>query len=93
MLALLPTIALLGFAAASPVARENDGWAVPSYINVTYQSPMNVSLPSVFILATGGTIAGSGTSSTASGVYSAGAIGVEALVEGKSQRHRSYGAR
>jgi L-asparaginase len=84
MLALLPTLALLGLSAASPVARENDGWEVPSYINVTYQSPMNESLPSVFILATGGTIAGSGTSSTASGVYSAGAIGVEALVEGKS---------
>jgi len=58
-------------------------WSVPSYINVTYQSPMNKELPSVFILATGGTIAGSGSSSTASGVYSAGAIGVEALVEGE----------
>ena len=83
MLALLPALALFGFAASSPVARENDVWSVPSYINVTYQSPINEALPSVFILATGGTIAGSGTSSTASGVYSAGAIGVEALVEGK----------
>lgn len=81
MLSLLPVLALLGFAASSPVAREND-WSIPSYINVTYQSPINESLPSVFILATGGTIAGSGASSTASGVYSAGAIGVEALVEG-----------
>jgi L-asparaginase len=81
---LLPALTLLGAAIASPIARENDGWSVPSYINVTYQSPMNESLPSVFILATGGTIAGSGTSSTASGIYSAGAIGVEALVQGMS---------
>jgi len=81
MLSLLPILAVFCLATASPVAREND-WTVPSYINVTYQSPMNESLPSVFILATGGTIAGSGTSSTASGIYSAGAIGVEALVEG-----------
>lgn len=84
MLTLLPALALFGFAVSSPVARENDGWSVPSYINVTYQSPIDESLPSVFILATGGTIAGSGASSTASGVYSAGAIGVEALVEGTS---------
>ena len=83
MFSLLPVIGLLGLAAASPIAREN-GWEVPSYINVTYQSPMNESLPSVFILATGGTIAGSGASSTASGVYSAGSIGVAALVEGES---------
>lgn len=86
MFPLLSVIGLLGLAAATPIAREND-WQVPSYINVTYQSPMNESLPSVFILATGGTIAGSGTSSTASGVYSAGAIGVEALVEGRFQVH------
>lgn len=41
------------------------------------------SLPTTMIFATGGTIAGRGSSSTASGVYSAGAIGVEALVEGE----------
>jgi len=35
------------------------------------------------IFATGGTIAGRGASSTASGVYQAGSIGVGALVDGK----------
>ena len=89
MLSLIPFLAVLGLATASPVAREND-WTVPSYINVTYQSPKNESLPSVFILATGGTIAGSGTSSTASGIYSAGAIGVEALVEGTVLFYRVF---
>ena len=34
------------------------------------------------IFATGGTIAGRGASSTASGVYQAGSIGVAALVDG-----------
>lgn len=75
----LYSLALAGAVAASPIARQN--WEIPSYINVTYQSPINESLPSVFILATGGTIAGSGASSTDSGRYSAGAIGVAALVE------------
>jgi L-asparaginase len=36
------------------------------------------------IFATGGTIAGRGSSSTASGVYQAGSIGVGALVDGTS---------
>jgi L-asparaginase len=36
-------------------------------------------------MATGGTIAGSGAGAAASGVYSAGSIGVEALVDGMSQ--------
>ena len=79
MLSLLASLALAGAAAASPVYARD--WEIPSYINVTYQSPMNESLPSVFILATGGTIAGSSTSSTSSGIYNAGAIGVEALVQ------------
>ena len=35
------------------------------------------------IFATGGTIAGRGASSTASGVYQAGSIGVGALVDGE----------
>lgn len=86
MLSLMSLVGLAGLAAAAPLARNND-WQLPSYINVTYQSPMNESLPSVFILATGGTIAGSGASSTSSGVYSAGSIGVEALVDGEYSSH------
>lgn len=39
------------------------------------------------IFATGGTIAGRGASSTASGVYQAGSIGVGALVDGESSIH------
>jgi L-asparaginase/Glu-tRNA(Gln) amidotransferase subunit D len=42
------------------------------------------------IFATGGTIAGRGSSSTASGVYTAGAIGVEALVEGKHKSCKAF---
>jgi L-asparaginase/Glu-tRNA(Gln) amidotransferase subunit D len=42
------------------------------------------SLPTTMIFATGGTIAGRGASSTASGVYQAGSIGVGALVDGES---------
>jgi L-asparaginase/Glu-tRNA(Gln) amidotransferase subunit D len=41
------------------------------------------SLPNVVILATGGTIAGQGAGAASSGVYSAGAVGIQALIEGK----------
>lgn len=40
-------------------------------------------LPNVVIMATGGTIAGVGAGATASGSYTAGVVGVEALVQGE----------
>lgn len=43
------------------------------------------SLPNVVIMATGGTIAGSGAGAASSGVYSAGSIGVAALIDGESK--------
>ncbi|GAA5902618.1 asparaginase [Sporobolomyces salmoneus] len=55
-----------------------------SPFNITYSSPRNAtydSLPRLLIMATGGTIAGSSTSNTDSTAYTAGAIGVAALVE------------
>ncbi|GAA5840918.1 hypothetical protein JCM3766R1_005402 [Sporobolomyces carnicolor] len=60
------------------VKRDNSGF------NVTYSSPRNStydSLPKLLIMATGGTIAGSSKSNTDSTAYTAGAIGVAALVE------------
>ena len=55
-------------------------------LNVTYTSPANSSLPTVIIAATGGTIAGSSSSATDTTKYTAGVIGVEALVQGQAQR-------
>lgn len=43
-------------------------------------------------MATGGTIAGAANSATSSGVYSAGSIGVEALIDGeRADRHDAAG--
>lgn len=61
--------------------RNNSSSAVeqPS-LNVTYRSTFNESLPTVVIFATGGTIAGSSASNTDSTSYTAGVVGIEALV-------------
>ncbi|ORY73843.1 L-asparaginase [Leucosporidium creatinivorum] len=50
-------------------------------LNVTYTSPVNSSLPNVVIFATGGTIAGSSASNTDTTKYTAGVVGIEALVQ------------
>ncbi|KAK5129215.1 hypothetical protein LTR08_003739 [Meristemomyces frigidus] len=70
-------------ASAAPTLSVRD---VPQteFLNVTYSSSSgslhNSSLPNVLILATGGTIAGSSTSSEDDTHYQAGVIGVAALV-------------
>lgn len=83
MLFTLLTVAAL--AAASPIrpdkGKGKDVFTPPPGLEPTYTSPYNSSLPRVAILATGGTIAGKGAGATSSGSYSAGAIGVEALIE------------
>lgn len=53
-------------------------------LNVSYTSDFNSSLPTVIIAATGGTIAGSSSSATDTTKYTAGVVGVEALVQGRS---------
>lgn len=87
---LTPALAL-PYVAIQPrqaVEESFNGPSVPSspFFNVTYESPKNQSLPTVVIFATGGTIAGSSTSNTDSTSYTAGVIGVEALVQGESTR-------
>lgn len=54
-------------------------------LNVTYTSPKNESLPTVVIFATGGTIAGSSSSATDTTRYTAGVVGVEALIRGEQE--------
>ena len=79
---------LAGGAFAAPVLTEvkaRDDWQPPAYLNVSYTSPIRDDLPSIFILATGGTIAGKGASATDSSVYQAGQVGIDVLVEGESK--------
>ncbi|GAA5873718.1 hypothetical protein JCM1840_003012 [Sporobolomyces johnsonii] len=82
-------IALLaGSASAAPFAAppsliERASVDFPA-LNITYQSPRNSAydhLPKLLIMATGGTIAGSSASNTDSTLYTAGVVGVAALVE------------
>lgn len=78
---------LAGLVQASPIytpitARWNDtAFTAPDYLNVSYQSEIKDNLPSVLILATGGTIAGQGDSPTDAQVYKAGSLPLGDLVE------------
>ncbi|GAA5992157.1 hypothetical protein JCM10908_001794 [Rhodotorula pacifica] len=62
----------------SLVERNNDGGV---QLNITYQSNHTANLPRTLIMATGGTIAGSSSSNTDSTGYTAGVVGIEALVQ------------
>ncbi|BGP57688.1 hypothetical protein JCM8202v2_005335 [Rhodotorula sphaerocarpa] len=53
--------------------------------NITYESGRKAHLPKTLIMATGGTIAGSSESETDSTGYTAGTVGVRALVEAVPQ--------
>ncbi|GAA5915333.1 hypothetical protein JCM5296_000046 [Sporobolomyces johnsonii] len=69
--------------AAPPSLSERASVDTPA-LNITYQSPRNSTydhLPNLLIMATGGTIAGSSASNTDSTLYTAGVVGVAALVE------------
>ncbi|GAA5934003.1 hypothetical protein JCM10213_008500 [Rhodosporidiobolus nylandii] len=66
-----------------PVVKQLEKRDVPAKpeFNITYESEYKEGLPRTLIFATGGTIAGSSASNTDSTHYSAGSIGVAALVE------------
>ncbi|GAA6014363.1 hypothetical protein JCM10207_005436 [Rhodosporidiobolus poonsookiae] len=80
-LALLPAVLALPFSASTLEKRNNTSVYTGPELNITYTSPDVPHLPKTLILATGGTIAGSSSSSTDSTGYRAGSIGVAALVE------------
>ncbi|GAA5888542.1 hypothetical protein JCM16303_004250 [Sporobolomyces ruberrimus] len=83
----LTTLALALSASTTPLLTPT----LPSIVkrnhnpfNITYSSPRNATyekLPKLLIMATGGTIAGSSKSNTDSTAYTAGVVGVAALVE------------
>jgi L-asparaginase len=70
-------------------ARANSGNSsfLPTDIglNITYSGPHNASLPNVAIFATGGTIAGSSSSELDTTSYTAGVVGIAALIEAVPQ--------
>lgn len=73
-------------AASAPVRNlvvERDNWNAAGEVqfNITYQSNHTAHLPKTLIMATGGTIAGSGSSNTDSTGYTAGVVGIAALVQ------------
>lgn len=65
----------LGWSAAAPTLPNLDPQLV------TRETPFNSSLPNITIFATGGTIAGSAASNTATAQYTAGALGVDLLID------------
>jgi len=78
---LLSLLSLAALATASPLRRDSATFTPPQGLNITYESAYNASLPRVAILATGGTIAGAGAGASSSGTYTAGSIGVAALID------------
>ncbi|GAA5825759.1 hypothetical protein JCM10212_003286, partial [Sporobolomyces blumeae] len=85
----LSALALASSALAAPLVApsrlvERANSSSSSGFNITYSSPRNStydSLPKLLIMATGGTIAGSSASNTDSTAYTAGVVGIAALVE------------
>ncbi|KAK7749517.1 hypothetical protein SLS53_000092 [Cytospora paraplurivora] len=79
----LAALAAVALAAPAPAPASHDAKSVPfplyqlSKRDVSY----NASLPNVTIYATGGTIAGSASSDTATTGYTAGALGVDILID------------
>ncbi|KAM0323943.1 hypothetical protein ACHAQA_008524 [Verticillium albo-atrum] len=65
----------LGCTAAAPAPYD------PAYQLVARDTPFNSSLPNITIFATGGTIAGSAASNTATTGYTAGVLGVDVLIQ------------
>ncbi|KAL6231854.1 hypothetical protein BDW75DRAFT_32045 [Aspergillus navahoensis] len=82
----LAVAALVTFSRASPVVYTRDDTSS----NATYAftnsnglnfTQMNTTLPNITIFATGGTIAGSASSNTATTGYQAGALGIQTLID------------
>ncbi|EXJ88747.1 L-asparaginase [Capronia coronata CBS 617.96] len=77
---LLAAFAALGSASPIHVARADSPYVYTNSFGLNF-TQMNASLPNVTIFATGGTIAGSGSSNTATTGYSIGSVGVLSLVD------------
>ncbi|TKA53555.1 hypothetical protein B0A53_03846 [Rhodotorula sp. CCFEE 5036] len=80
----LLNVAATADAADAPVRNlivERDYIGGEVQFNITYQSNRTAHLPKTLIMATGGTIAGSGSSNTDSTGYTAGVVGIAALVQ------------
>ncbi|GAA5964311.1 hypothetical protein JCM8115_006065 [Rhodotorula mucilaginosa] len=80
----LLNVAATADAADAPVRNlivERDYTGGEVQFNITYQSNHTAHLPKTLIMATGGTIAGSGSSNTDSTGYTAGVVGIAALVQ------------
>ncbi|KWU44504.1 L-asparaginase [Rhodotorula sp. JG-1b] len=78
-----PLVNVAAAAADAPVRNlvvERDSTGEVQF-NITYQSNHTAHLPKTLIMATGGTIAGSGSSNTDSTGYTAGVVGLAALVQ------------
>ncbi|KAL4802735.1 Asparaginase/glutaminase [Aspergillus unguis] len=85
----LAVAALATLSHASPLVHSRDTSSSSSSSNITYvytnpnglqYTHMNTTLPNVTIFATGGTIAGSAESNTATTGYQAGALGIQTLI-------------
>ncbi|KAL4884363.1 Asparaginase/glutaminase [Aspergillus karnatakaensis] len=80
----LAVAALAALSQASPILPRDDSTNItyaftnPNGLNFTQ---MNTTLPNVTIFATGGTIAGSASSNTATTGYQAGALGIQTLID------------
>ncbi|KAH7368929.1 L-asparaginase [Plectosphaerella cucumerina] len=68
-------LSCLGGSIAAPTAHD------PPYRLLARDTPYNSSLPNITIFATGGTIAGSAASNTATSGYTAGVLGVDVLIQ------------
>ncbi|TGO33976.1 hypothetical protein BHYA_0218g00090 [Botrytis hyacinthi] len=78
----LSVTALAAFASASPVVYQRDTSPfVFTNSNGLNFTQMNASLPNITVFATGGTIAGSSSSNTATTGYTAGAVGILTLLD------------
>ncbi|KAA8569682.1 hypothetical protein EYC84_001276 [Monilinia fructicola] len=80
---LLSISALVVFASASPVVYPRDNTSNPFVFtnsNGLNFTQMNPTLPNITVFATGGTIAGSSSSNTATTGYTAGAVGILTLL-------------
>ncbi|KAB8295326.1 hypothetical protein EYC80_007228 [Monilinia laxa] len=80
---LLSISALAAFASASPVVYPRDNTSNPFIFtnsNGLNFTQMNTNLPNITVFATGGTIAGSSSSNTATTGYTAGAVGILTLL-------------
>ncbi|KUI52705.1 hypothetical protein VP1G_00224 [Cytospora mali] len=77
----LAALAAVALAAPAPAAHDVESSPFPLYQLSKRDTHYNASLPNVTIYATGGTIAGSASSNTATTGYQAGALGVDVLID------------